>query len=235
MRLASFPLSIVLLGLCMISALWSAKGGVGVTACSIAFAGVCARFGQVTLVDLHGDAAVGVGMSLSPEQQGISDWLAARDKVGSDALAALSISITDSLSIIPCGSIEITETDALFLLSALAQFSQVVIDVGNVTANNFAMSVAMHAQQSLMVTRPCYLSLHNALRVPFRASGLVYVGEPSRALHRGDIEDALGVSTAVHMPFDPAVARALDAGVLHSKIPRVVEKAWKSNIWKQAA
>lgn len=51
------------------------------------------------------------------------------------------------------------------------------------------------------------------------------VSEVGRALDRHDIEDVLGVPVRAQVPVDPAVARAVDAGLLARRPPRVLRVA----------
>ena len=78
--------------------------------------------------------------------------------------------------------------------------------------------------RSLLVTRPCYLALRRAVRGETRPTGVVLVDEPGRALSRRDVEHALGVPVEATVSFDPAVARAVDAGLLATRLPRVISK-----------
>ena len=77
----------------MITALWSAKGGSGVTAATVGFAASCAQIGPVVVVDLAGDIPIATGLALAPEQQGVADWLAAGAYISHDALSALRVPI----------------------------------------------------------------------------------------------------------------------------------------------
>jgi len=77
----------------------------------------------------------------------------------------------------------------------------------------------------LLVTRPCFLAVRRALALPLRPSGVVLLTEEGRALGGRDIEDILGVPVVAEIASDPAVARAVDAGMLGSRIPRSLERA----------
>ncbi len=70
------------------------------------------------------------------------------------------------------------------------------------------------ASDSLLVTRACYLSLRRLVAGPVRPSGVVLVTEAGRALGRADVEDVVGVPVVAEVPIEPAVARAVDAGLL---------------------
>ena len=51
------------------------------------------------------------------------------------------------------------------------------------------------------------------------------VGEPQRALRRKDVEDVLGVDVMAVIPWRPAVATAVDAGLLGRRLPAPLERA----------
>jgi len=87
------------------------------------------------------------------------------------------------------------------------------------------LAVAAGAPTSLLVLRPCYLALRRAVRAPLRPSGVILVSEPGRSLGRADVEDVLGVPVRAVVGVDPAVARAVDAGLLPTRLPRSLERA----------
>jgi hypothetical protein len=88
-----------------------------------------------------------------------------------------------------------------------------------------AADLAAGAGHSLMVIRPCYLSLRRATQAPLRPSGLIVVEEPGRALRSRDAGDVLGVGVVARLPVEPAIARCVDAGLFLQRPPRVVERA----------
>ncbi len=85
--------------------------------------------------------------------------------------------------------------------------------------------LAAAAGTSLLVTRPCYLSLRRAVAAPLQPTGVVLLVEPGRALDRHDVEEVVGVSVVAEVQLDPAVARAVDAGLLVTRLPRSLERA----------
>ena len=60
--------------------------------------------------------------------------------------------------------------------------------------------------------------------MPWRPDGVVLVAEPGRALRVPDIERTLGVPVVATISHDPAVARAVDAGLLAARLPRVLQR-----------
>jgi hypothetical protein len=52
----------------------------------------------------------------------------------------------------------------------------------------------------------------------------VLIREPGRALHAADVERAVGVPVVAELDLDPAVARAVDAGLLAARLPRSLQR-----------
>lgn len=207
---------------------WSAKGGSGTTVVSVALALVLARSdrGEVLLADLAGDVPAVLGIA-EPTGPGITDWLAAGAEVPADGLARIELSAAPNLGVLPRGCGPLEPLDRVEVLAAmLAGESRVVVaDVGCIAASDAAPILAAGATQSLLVTRPCYLSLRRAVATPIRPSGLVVVSEAGRALSALDVESVVGVPVVAEVPSDPAVARAVDAGLLAHRLPRGLERA----------
>ena len=76
------------------------------------------------------------------------------------------------------------------------------------------------ADRSLLVLRPCYLALRRAVACAVRPSGVVLVAEAGRAITADDVADSLGVPVVAEVVVTDAVARAVDAGLLASRLPR---------------
>ena len=51
------------------------------------------------------------------------------------------------------------------------------------------------------------------------------VTESERVLGRDDVEAVLGVPVVADVPVNPAIARAVDAGLLASRLPRPLDRA----------
>jgi hypothetical protein len=78
---------------------------------------------------------------------------------------------------------------------------------------------------SLLVTRGCYLALRRAVRQPVRPAGVVLVEEPGRALGANEVAEVIGAPIVARVPVRPAIARAVDAGVLASRLPAALDLA----------
>lgn len=193
---------------------WAAKGGSGTTVVSCAMALGSARDHPATLVDLGGDCATALGMN-EPDSPGVVDWLAS-PTAGATELARLALTIRDDVRLIPRGD---GNPDGQWprLVAALASLDNVIVDAGTGCPPQ-----ALHdaAEQSLLITRPCFMAIRRAQRLTIRPTGIVLIDEPGRALTATDVERALGVGVVAEIRLDPAVARAVDAGLLIARLPR---------------
>lgn len=211
----------------MLVACWSVKGGSGTTVVSVALACVLARSSPsgALLADLAGDVPAVVGLP-EPEGPGVADWLAAGEDVPADALSRLEIQGPAGLRVLPAGAAPALSAGRGEILAAVlaADGRPVVADCGCGPPEP-ALSLVASATASLLVLRPCYLALRQALAAPIRPSGVVLVAEPGRALGRTDVEDALGVPVRAVVAVDPGVARAVDAGLLPRRLPRGLARA----------
>jgi hypothetical protein len=93
----------------------------------------------------------------------------------------------------------------------------IVVDAGSM--GEPPSSIVRAADHALLVTRPCYLALRAAVRQQARPTGVVLVEEPGRALRAPDIEASLGAPVVATVLLDPAIARAVDAGLLLARLP----------------
>jgi hypothetical protein len=227
-------------------ACWSVKGGSGTTvvACSLALLLARSAPTGALLADLAGDAPAALGLP-DPTGPGIDDWVHADGDVDADALLRVELEATAGLRLLPKGRHDCAGPAsgaaggvaadmppvgrAQALAAALSDDPRpVVADCGRLDvdhADEVAMAVAAGAGLSLLVVRPCYLSLRRAVSAPLRPSGVVLVREEGRALGRDDVEAVLGVPVRCEVEVDPSVARAVDAGLLAGRIPRQLERA----------
>jgi MinD-like ATPase involved in chromosome partitioning or flagellar assembly len=213
----------------MLIACWSAKGGVGTT---VVAAGLGLHLASRTpagslLVDLAGDLPIALGCP-DTESPGIRDWLAAEGEIPTDALARLERPMHDGVGLITRGLGPLLGGRASLLARLLsAEPRTVVADCGVVTeteADVVARQVAATASVSLLVLRPCFLGLRRAVRLTLRPTGIVVVNDEGRAITSDDIESVLGVPVVARVRVSPAVARAVDAGLLAGALPRTLER-----------
>lgn len=201
----------------MLTVCWAAKGGSGTTVVSCALALLHARRAPTWLIDLAGDVPAALGFE-EPSGAGILDWIAS--SADASALTAISVPACERLDVIPRGAAPTVTSNPRWaeLGEHLAGLSTaVVIDAGTSPP---PPSLAEVAQNRLLVTKPCYLSLRRS--VGFTGpppTGVVLVQEAGRALRADDVAFALQAPVVAEVTIDPAVARAVDAGLLVSRLP----------------
>lgn len=209
----------------MLVACWSSKGGAGTTVVTTTLALLLARRseGGALVVDLAGDVPAALGLP-EPSGPGVAGWLRAGADVPPDALARLEEPAGGGLALLPRGHGELDPTRADVLTPLLAADARaVVVDCGT-DPQGVALTVAAGATRSILVTRPCFLSLRRALTVPLRPSEVVLLTEAGRSLTRGDVEDCVGAPVVAEVAVDPLVARAVDAGLLATRLPRALAR-----------
>lgn len=210
----------------MVVACWAAKGGVGTTVVAAALALLLAQRSPsgAVLTDLAGDGPAVLGVP-EPASPGLSAWLAADDDVPADALARIEVEATPGLTLLPRGPGTLAPRRAAVLAALLAAGSRpVVIDCGT-EPGTAAVTVIGAADRSLLVTRACYLALRRVQAAPLRASHVVLVRQPGQVLGRGDVEAVADAPVLAEVELDPAVVRAVDAGLLAARrLPRSLER-----------
>ena len=194
---------------------WAAKGGSGTTVVACALALGAGHGRPVVLVDLGGDLPTALGLP-EPSGPGVTDWLIS-PTAGAPELTGLGVGVRDGVQLIPRGNAQPPDDQWPRLAQALALPALVVVDAGTGTPPR---SLHDAAEYSLLVTRPCFIALRRAQQLALRPTGIVLVDEPGRALTSSDVEHALGVPVVAEVHLDPAVARAVDAGLLVARLPR---------------
>lgn len=205
----------------MLIACWSVKGGVGTTVVAASMAVAASHRGPVLAVDLAGDLPACMGVA-EPTGPGVAEWLAAGPEVPPDALHRMQEPVAVNLDVLAKGrGPQPARRAAAFVQLLAATGSTVVVDCGRLDATNtVAATVAAEADRSLLVTRLCYLGLRRAAHAPVRPSGVIVVREPGRSLTAADAERVVGVPVVAELAMDPAVGRAVDAGILAARLPR---------------
>jgi hypothetical protein len=213
----------------MVTICWAAKGGSGTTVVTAALA--LSSASPTLLVDLDGELPAVLGVAPS-ERPGVADWL--ESDASPDQLSELFVDVGRRHRLLPwrAGADQPLDRSAAGehrwerLGAWLDQWGSrlgcpVVVDAGTRIP---PPPLAAHATSSLLVTRPCYLAIRRAVAAPIRPTGIVLVDEPGRGLRAADVEHALGVPVVATSRIDPAVARAVDAGLLAGRVPRVIAR-----------
>jgi hypothetical protein len=195
----------------------SAKGGVGTSVVAAATAVLSAAQQETLLVDLCGDQPLLFGAT--PALATLSNWLSS-DAPHPDSLARLAQPVGTGLWLLAVeGPGCLPRADRLRALAQILRSDTraVVIDLGRMRQAGVALIQA--ADNSYLVTRPCYLALRSAMTGP-TPDGVVVVSERGRSLRASDVSSAIGAPIAAQLWADPAVARAVDAGLFASRMPR---------------
>ncbi len=210
----------------MLVCFWSPKGGSGTSVIAAAAALVLAREGPTRVVDLAGDLPAVLGLATDPEQ-GLRDWLRIGPEAPTEALVRLTVDAGRGLTLLPSGSGDIAsappEAGAALAVALRADSRPTVVDVGVLRAH---ADPALHALVELadvdvIVVRGCYLALRRAVRIELtaRSSGAVFVEESGRSLGVRDVSNVLGVPVLASVGVRASTARAIDAGVLPTRLP----------------
>ena len=212
----------------MLYPLWTAKPGSGCSTTAVALATQLSGHerAEVLLVDLGGDLAAALGVN--DATAGVTDWLAAGDATD-EALRRVEVPVGAAIKLLPRGSDHSWRADRAEVLVRLLDHESrpVVIDIGTVGQGHGSPMDQLRLRlaerrHSLLVTRPCYLAMRRAVALPMRPGGIILIRERGRSLDAFDVADILGVSIAAQIDHDPAVARALDAGLLVRRCPRLL-------------
>ena len=83
------------------------------------------------------------------------------------------------------------------------------------------------ADVSVAVVRGCYLTLRRSVQSPLlaRCAGVVLVEEAGRSLGASEVADVLDRPVLARLPVRPPIARAVDAGVLASRLPDPIARS----------
>jgi len=206
------------------------KGGLGVSVVAASVAALLSRSRPVTVIDFCGDQPdiFGVGDDLVVGQ-GVHEWLSADASVSSNALSNLEIEVNESLRILPAGLVRPSHVSAercAKLVEVVAENRTVIADLGVLGSDPVSLRplVCAAGDQTTMVVRACYLALRRARSCPVVVDHVVELVEGGRALRTIDIEAVLGQPVTSRLVLDPAIARAVDAGLLAKRLPRPLRR-----------
>jgi hypothetical protein len=219
------------------------KGGSGTSVVAAAIAVVASGDPHgALLVDLCGDQPALLGRP-EPTGPGVVDWLHHGADAPPDAIGRLEVDVGPGLRLLPAGSPTVVaarppgstaaghgagpEGGPVGTLASVLGRDQrtVVVDGGLPLPGEPATDLVAAAAQRLLVIRPCYLALRRAALSPVAPTGVVVVTEPGRALRPPDVAGVVGVPVVAVVEVEPAVARAVDAGVLATRLPRSLQRS----------
>lgn len=216
----------------MLTALWSAKGGVGVSVTAAIMAIVSAKSGPALLLDVGGGDQSTI-LAVPEPLRGLADWIESPDDVALDSLRRLETVVGSGLHLLTAGEFgepgSASSGSRLRLgIRLLADARRpTIVDMGQVetASDDVVEAVLAQAHRSLLVTTPCYLALRRAQRLTHRPSGIVLIDDPGRALRCRDVEDALDAPVVCTLARTVAIARSVDAGLLQSRTPQGAQRA----------
>jgi hypothetical protein len=202
----------------MLTVCWAAKGGSGTT---VVAAGLgLSSHPPCLLVDLAGDLPSALGAT-EPEA-GAHDWVLS--DAAPERLIDLAVPIAPGVSLVGAGvgrAMPHAERWRLLADALATHAASAVVDAGTGTPPPGLVGAA---DRALLVTRSCYLALRRAVMTDVRPTGVIVVEEPGRSLRPPDVEAAVGAPVVATLTLDPAVARAIDAGLLAARLPRLIQR-----------
>jgi hypothetical protein len=204
---------------------YAVKGGSGTTVVAAAMALTAGT--DVEIVDLDGQLPAALGIP-EPAGDGIAEWISS----GLDAAAIdlLTVTVNNTTRLLPRGNKPLEHDGSRWteLAAGLRQrHAAVIVDSGTGCPPS---PLVEHADQTLLVIRPCYLALRIAVAAPVRPTGVVLVHEQGRALTAADVARAIGVPVVADIGYDAAVARAVDAGLLAARVPTSLRQSLQPTI-----
>jgi hypothetical protein len=213
---------------------WSPKGGSGTSVVTAAAGLLIARNAPARIADLTGDQPAVLGLADEPAT-GLRDWLRAGPQAPTDALDRLAVDVTRNVSLLPSGAPGLhdvlPEAGAALGVALDDEARATVCDAGRLD-HPALVALAEIADVNLVVVRGCYLALrravhHGALEL---ASGAVLVDEHGRSLGARDVEDVLGVPVVATIDARTSTARAVDAGVLPTRMPESLARPLRQGL-----
>jgi hypothetical protein len=184
----------------MIITFSSPKPGTGVTITAALAAITASTTRHVTIVDLAGDQLSALGVT---------------------AIGHHHIEVTNRITVIDATT-DPTGEQHQAITDAHQRDDLVIVDVG---AAGHPVHDLLPDARRVWVLRACYLTLRHAVATTHRPDQIVLIREPGRALTERDIEHTLASTVTAVIDIDPAIARAVDAGLLAARPPRTATAA----------
>lgn len=198
----------------MIYELRGSKGGAGTTTIAAALAlGISP---PSVLIDLGTDCPAILGIA-EPAGPGAVDWLNSNGTYA-DVNALETTVLSQGLKLLHRGGKGTwNDRGSTRLLQAYSDTNDgrnVIVD----NADSTQLNNNDDQRIKVLVTRPCYLAMKRANASKWKPDVVVMIDEPGRAFDDRDVARMLG-APVVKVAYDPGVARAIDAGLLASRMP----------------
>ena len=213
---------------------WSfcaAKDGVGTSTIVAAVALELAKSQPeltVVIADFGGDQPELFGIDVAG-RPGVTDWLHAGSDAPIEALDNVVFDAAPGVVVLPVGQSQLHQADPTRVVRLAEGFGPrtlVVADLGVMGRwpTDPRALLAAGGSTTTLVTRACYLGLRRAAKLPISFGSVVEVCEPGRSLKTLDVELVLGQPMTARVRVDPMIARAVDAGMLTSRLPRPLRR-----------
>jgi hypothetical protein len=180
----------------MIITVSSPKPGTGVTVTAALLALTASTTQHTTIVDLAGDQLSALGVTAVGHRQ---------------------IEVTSQLTVIDATA-DTPDEQRHQIIECETNGELVIVDAGR--ADHPIHDLLGTNPRRVWVVRSCYLTVRRAVASTHRPDEITMIREPQRALEQRDIEQAVGVRVAMVIDLDPDIARAVDAGLLATRMPR---------------
>ena len=211
----------------------ASKGGAGAT--TVTALSALAHAERSLLVDLEGELGPALGIAPS-DRPGVLGWLSSSAPL--EHLDDLLLDVDDTTALLPARGRRPDDPAApepsiarwMQLASwcrswAVRAAGTVFIDAGVVGASTPPDAFAGACDRRWLVTRRCYLGLRRVGSYTLDHTGVVVIDEPGRSLSSADVAAAVGAPVEVVIPWDHAIARAVDAGICSSRPRRSTMRA----------
>lgn len=198
----------------------SSKGGNGTTITATSFSLIAASRGLPTvLIDLCGDIPSVIGTP-EPSSPGVNDWLAENSTLDAESLVKLGTPVSPGLVVVHRGARFVQGqprwSDLADAISTLPM--NVIVDAGI----GYLPDELRKAEADVtMVVKQCYLSLRRATQLS-RPTNVIVIREEGRALTVKDVGHVIGSPVIAEIPYEPAISRAVDAGLLMSRAEQLI-------------
>ncbi|MEL6892766.1 MAG: hypothetical protein AAFP84_14310 [Actinomycetota bacterium] len=201
-----------------VTVFYAMKGGSGTTV-TAAIAALANR-DETLIVDLAGDMADVLGRNVGPPT--LDDYLL-DPSLADTPLDGLTVRVDATTRLLPASRpIDLVSANAEQLGAFVAWFDEqpaaVVVDAGTGVPH---LDLAGRADQTIVVTRACYVSLIKAARTGFTPDGVVDVREPNRSLGPSDVERSFNAPIVATVDHEQEIARLVDAGLLVDRAPQL--------------
>lgn len=123
------------------------------------------------------------------------------------------------------GAVNVTPSMTLAAIGRDTPAIITVVDAGGKSAHpSLGLDLLEDAERYVVLRGPCYLSLASMLNdLGPLPDGVIVIAEEGRSLTSQDVADVLGVPVVAVVAAGPAVFRAIDAGLLLSRLGRLRE------------